>query len=436
MGFVSTYLWTRGAVAARDDSMPTQTTATNDRQLSDVTNTPRDIGDWSAEELHTQKMEAVGQLAGGIAHDLSNLMTAMFGWLEIASSQLPPDHAAREALKMVDRAAQQAVGLTRSLLTFSHRTPAKTSRILLNTSVRDVSRLLGRVLPASIDQRIRVSEEDVWIDGDDGQIQQVLMNLALNARDAVKTRGRIEIALDISPRRDLPKAGGADDFPDGAAVLRVTDTGCGIPEGLRPRIFEPFFTTKDRHRGTGLGLAIVHAIVTECSGCVTVESQIGRGSEFRVYLPRCSAPGAPCDASDTSGAGEESREVGVMVIEDNPHVRAMLTTVLVDAGHRVFEAADGIEGRALFADHRDDIEMAVVDLDLPKINGLDVLDALLKMKPETAAVVITGYPLSDESTRRLADMGCTLLRKPFQVTDLIRLVVDVGRDRRGCELNA
>ncbi len=379
--------------------------------------------------LQNQKMEAVGQLAGGIAHDLSNLMSAMFGWLEIAASQLPPDHSARESLKMVDRAARQAVGLTRSLLTFANQTPSEKATINLNDTVREALYLLGRLLPARIEQRSVIPSDPIWVHADATQIQQVVMNLALNAQAAMPQGGVIEVDLGTAPPERLPGTDRPHHLPLGAATLRVRDTGCGIPDELKSRIFEPFYTTRDRARGTGLGLAIVHAIVNDHHGWIDLESQVDQGSTFTVYLPRAERPATTSTDTHPERLNAPG-DAGVLVVEDNSLVRAMLTTVLVDAGYRVFEAADGPQGLAVFRSSCSDIDVLVVDLDLPGINGVEALDTMLDLQPETAGIAISGYPLSESVKAHLSGLGCSVLNKPFQVPDLKRMIASVLQGQR------
>jgi PAS domain S-box-containing protein len=376
------------------------------------------------ELLQAHKAEAVGMLAGGIAHDFNTLLTAIFGWLEIASSELPAEHSARDALRMAEKAARQAVGLTRSLLTISHRAPTEMQRIRLDDVVQESVRLLARLLPASIEQRVELPEETVWIDGDAAQVQQVLMNLAVNARDAMPDGGTLWIKLETRPRSAVPKAAHRESFSGGVAVLSVRDSGCGLTPDVEARALEPFFTTKSRERGTGLGLSIVQAIVTSHGGWIDIDSEVNRGSTFTVYLPRKEPAAVPVEAEPCK-LEETASPACVLVVEDNDLVRAMLATILTDAGHSVREAADGEEAIRLLTEHADEIDLAIVDLDLPKVNGVNVLATASKLSSRLRGMGITGYPINDATRKRIEDMGYPILNKPFQVHAIKELVAQL-----------
>ncbi|MCH7526192.1 MAG: response regulator [Planctomycetes bacterium] len=377
------------------------------------------------ELLQAHKAEAVGMLAGGIAHDFNTLLTAIFGWLEIAGSELPAEHSARDALRMAEKAARQAMGLTRSLLTISHRAPTEMQRIRLDEVVEESVRLLARLLPASIEQRMELPEETVWIDGDPTQVQQVLMNLAVNARDAMPDGGTLWIKLETRPRTDVPKAAQCESFSGGVAVLSVRDSGCGLSPDVEARALEPFFTTKSRERGTGLGLSIVQAIVTSHGGWIDIDSEVDRGSTFTVYLPRKEPAAMPAEAEPCRQLEETAPPACVLVVEDNDLVRAMLATILTDAGHSVREAADGEEAIRILTEHADEIGLAIVDLDLPKVNGVSVLTTASKLSSRLRGIGITGFPINDATRKRIEDLGYPVLNKPFQVHAIKELVAQL-----------
>ncbi|MBN1510438.1 MAG: PAS domain-containing protein, partial [Phycisphaerae bacterium] len=266
-----------------------------------------DITDRRQEELQllqSQKMEAVATLASGMAHDFNNLLTAIYGYTELARASLPEDHEAVEPLRMVEQAASQASGVTRSLLTFSRRHGSHKQPLNLVNMLTEAMRLLRHVLPASVDivEDYR-SEGDIWVRGDPMQLQQVLMNLALNARDAMPDGGRLRISL----HRECEASGGGRSSVTGAdgngtVTLTVEDSGTGMSPDVQARVFEPFFTTKPRGQGSGLGLAVAHGVVTDCGGTVDVDSAVGRGTRVRIVLP-CCEPGPDRVKS------EEPREV-------------------------------------------------------------------------------------------------------------------------------
>ena len=286
-----------------------------------------------SELRHAQKMEAVGTLASGIAHDFNNLLTAILGCTELVALHLSDDHPARHSLTLIEKIAEQATGVTRSLLTFAHRAPTSKRPVDLLAVLSESSRFLGRLLPASIERLQDLPDAPVWINADVTQIQQVVMNLTVNARDAMLHGGRLHVSLSTRP---VVADGGVEE----EAVLTVSDTGVGMSEEDRTRIFEPFFTTKERGAGTGLGLSVVHGIVADHGGRIDVVSALGKGSTFRVLLPVSPPPEAPAERPAI-----RSREKGhgelLLIVEDNEYVLEVMTAALEPVGYRVVTACDG-----------------------------------------------------------------------------------------------
>jgi len=357
------------------------------------------------EELHqVQKMEAVGQVAGGAAHDFNNLLTVILGNAELARLTLPDDSSAATLLDQITQAAQKASTLTRSLLTFSRKLPAAKARIDLRACVAEAAGMLERILPASIKLDVAGAEgEPLWIRADPAQIQQIVMNLALNARDAMGEGGTLRIAA----------AAGPEDEPE-HAVLSVTDTGAGMTPEVLQRIFEPFFTTKPRGQGTGLGLSIVHGLVTDHGGRIEAVSTPGHGSTFTVRLPiaRDEAAGqeAPAMPETPLGAGQN-----LLLAEDDPLVAQVVSTMLRSLRYHVERVPDG---EALLEKARQDpgkFSLLIVDVDLPKLGGLDALRRLRADGILTPAIVATGT-VAPELGPDLPNTA--LLTKPFEVRDL------------------
>ncbi len=356
-----------------------------------------------------QKMEAVGTLASGIAHDFNNLLTAIYGYTELAKATLPEGHAASEALDMVERAAHQASGVTRSLLTFSRKGGAHKQPFDLALTIRETIRLLRHVLPASIELKDDVPvDRPVCINGDAMQVQQVLMNLAVNARDAMPGGGRLTIRLrtDASP-------------PPGRAIVTVEDTGAGMTEETRSRVFEPFYTTKPRGKGTGLGMAIIHGIVTDHRGVIDVESDLGHGTRLEVSLPCCEAaqaePAGREDRQRAPGRGER-----ILVVEDDAHVRAIVTSSLRSRGYEVIQAVDGIEAMEMMDTQGDRIELIVLDLDLPRKSGETCLEEIRTRGVKTPVIITSGSVQWNVDAEAMPNVHT--LRKPFQMVDLAGLV--------------
>lgn len=371
--------------------------------------------------LHSQKMEAVGTLAAGVAHDLSNIFTAITGYADEARRRLPADCGdVADALGEINEAANRATGIARSLLTFSRRTTPEKLPLHLGRSVKEAIRLLRPMLPATIELVMEISTTvpDLWIEGDASQIQQVVMNLLLNARDAMPDGGKLRICVmhDSSNRLTSSSAG----RHLGSAVISVEDSGIGIPESLKPRIFEPFFTTKPRGFGTGLGLAVVHGIVSGHNGRIEVESNEGRGTKFVVAFPCCEVP-----IGTTSTDQAEAMRVGngetILIAEDSRQVLAIIAMSLKSAGYNVIQAADGDEAVAVFKRHREQVRVAVLDVELPKITGPDCLTAMRELEPELPALFITGR-VADELNLAKDKPPTRFLQKPFRITSLAHII--------------
>lgn len=378
--------------------------------------------------LQSQKMEAVETLASGIAHDFNNLLTAIYGYTELARASLPEDHEAVEPLRMVEQAASQATGVTRSLLTFSRRHGSHKQPLNLVHVLTEAMRLLRHVLPASVDiaEDYR-SEGDIWVQGDPMQLQQVLMNLALNARDAMPEGGRLRIAL----RRECVGRGSGRSIAEadghGAAILTVEDSGTGMSPDVQARVFEPFFTTKPRGQGSGLGLAVAHGVVTDCGGTVEVDSAVGRGTCVRIALP-C------CESGPDRVKREEPREVvagrgeTLLVVEDDDHVRAIVTSSLRSRGYDVLQARDGAEAMQRLFESPEPIRLIALDLDLPGMSGEACLRELREAGIRIPVVVTTGS--TELGVESPPQQDVHVLRKPFQMADLVSLICRVLAESR------
>ncbi len=370
-----------------------------------------------------QKMEAVGTLAGGIAHDFNNILTAVLGHAELARMQRPAEAGVTKALDGIFQACEQASGLTRSLLTFSRSTPVQKSRVDFGLLVSDTVRMLGPMLPDAIEVECRtpVAGDAIWVEADRTQLQQVLMNLAVNSRDAMPGGGKIRISLEREPGQD----GDA-----GRAVLTVSDTGAGMPEEVRRRVVEPFFTTKARERGTGLGMAVVHAIVINHSGTMDIESRVGRGTRVSVRLPCCGAP-----SGETLSHPELERGRGrgerILVVEDNEQVLELISGVMRSRGYDVVEARDGAEAVEAYRKEPEALRLLILDVDLPKLSGTACLELIRKSGGEAPAILISGNPEFDQREGHRVGNGddVAFLAKPFAISRLADLVGKLlGRD--------
>ena len=401
------------------------------RDISDRKKAAEEKRQLAAQLYQAQKMEAIGQLAGGVAHDFNNLLTVITGNAELIESTLAENASAWPSLERIMEAAQQASGVTRSLLTFSSRIPIEMERIELRGVAQKTMHLLRRMIPAAISLVTDPpGRPPVWLSADRTQLQQVIMNLAVNARDAMPEGGTLRIGVaELSgeaAKAALPDLGAAELATDRVAQMIVSDTGVGMSPEVKDRVFEPFFTTKPREQGTGLGLAIVHGIVKEHGGCIEIDSVPGEGTTFKITLPVLEANTS--DGFAEEHALSESRIQGELVLlaEDNWNVRSVFATVLKKSGFQVLEASDGVSLMARFAERLGDIGLLILDVDLPKRSGLDCLREIRDRGVITPAIVVTGG--TKTAAEHDLDRYTVLLRKPFRTAKLQRLAIDLISD--------
>ncbi len=362
-----------------------------------------------------QKMEAVGRLAGGVAHDFSNVLAVVLGYTELMLRDLPPgDDRLRESAEGIIEAANRAVGVTRQLLTLSRKKLLRPEVLSLNKVIQDLGRLLGRAIGERIEFTTRL-QPDLWpVLADSDQLAQVLLNLSVNARDSMPDGGALEIASAnaplAAPARDL-------DLPAGNYVsLRVSDRGCGMTEEVRARIFEPFFTTKET--GTGLGLATVYGIVRQAGGAIRVETQLGRGTSFTVFLPaaeeRAQALAVPAAAAAPRGLGET-----VLVAEDEDGLRTLIGRVLGGSGYEVVAGRNGVEALEAARARGGRVDLLLADLVMPRMGGAELAGALAAEQPGLKVLFMTGHTDDAQVEDRLVDGGVELIHKPFTSESLL-----------------
>ena len=372
------------------------------------------------EQLHEmQRMEALGQLVSGVAHDFNNLLTVMMGCCDSLRSLLPAEHEALHVLSVIQETAEQATSVARSLLMIGCQGAGERKPVELRSMVRQSARLLRRLLPAGIELEVVADgSPPLWVESN-GQLQQVFLNLAVNARDAMPDGGLLSLKVysQISPAVNNQKTFHAP--APISAFLEVTDTGGGIQPELLPRIFDPFFTTKPQGKGTGLGLAIVQSIVRDHQGKITVKSQLHHGTTFHIELPCVeppeTSPAFAATSLETKGQGE-----CILIGEDNALVRALLTSKLRSLGYDVVAVGDGIEFLKTFSQCADRTKLLILDLDLPRLSGWDCLREIRYDGHEIPIIIITAQDVSELDTR--LDEFTTLLRKPFEVSQLGTLV--------------
>ena len=372
----------------------------------------REKRELEAKLLHAQRMETVGTLAGGIAHDFNNMLTSIFGYLDMAQDPELSRAEQTEYLGNVELAARQAAGITRALLAFS-RTSETEKRIVSATEVcLATSRLVNRIMPDNITQIWDIASDEILVLGDQTQLQQVVMNLVVNACDAMPDGGTVTIKLQDVPRDEEMDRGSS--HPGRYFYLSVADTGTGMSKEVRSRIFEPFFTTKPRDRGTGLGLSVVHGIVESHDGWIDVKSEPGKGSEFTVTMPRAEKEATVEDAATRENVLLPPETV-ILVVEDNDLVRAMITGYLQDIDLVVMQAGTCSEALEQARNHLGAVKIVLADLHLPDGKGLDVLDKIRADQPDIVGLLMTG------DTDRRFDYRSTsyyVLNKPFTLQEL------------------
>lgn len=381
-----------------------------------------------AEELlEAQKAEVVGRLAGGIAHDFNNLLMVILSHSEILTGRLDDDDPLRRNAHEIVKASHRGMELTRQLLSFSRKKEIHVQDLDLNAIVLSLERLIGMLIGESRELVIVSGPALAPIKADAGQIQQVLLNLAVNARDAMPHGGKlvietenVEAASERSPReRDLG--------PGRHVLLTVSDTGVGIDEETRSHIFEPFFTT--RKDGTGLGLATVRGIVKQSRAKILVDGEPGRGARFRIYFPAAEEAAASPEPRPRFDARREGRGT-VLVMEHEEAVRSLIREILEGWGAVVLEARTGEEALALCRNHPGSIDLLIADVVMPQMSGREVADLAAPLRPEMRLLFVSGYPQADVARYGVADSGNGFLQKPFmaaELTERVRWLLDEGR---------
>jgi two-component system, cell cycle sensor histidine kinase and response regulator CckA len=369
------------------------------------------------EQLHqAQKMEAIGCLAGGIAHDFNNLLTAIKGTTQLVLQDLAPDDPVREDLAILEDAADRAARLTKQLLAFGRRQQASAAVVDLNGLVTEMGKMLARLLPSSITLETTLEAAPLRVRADPSHLEQVLVNLVVNARDAMPSGGQLTIETRAAT---VDIAGQAT--PGKYVVLSVRDNGTGMDAATCARIFEPFFTTKESSKGTGLGLATVYGIVEQCGGFIRVQSDLGRGSEFTIHLP--ATADAPTKRTAETTVVSNAPAATILVVEDDDGVRAFACRALERLGHRVLEAATADAAFDLIARTHEPIDLVLTDIVMPGMSGRELAVRLSIERPNLRLLLMSGH--TDESaTMQTAEDAVPFLQKPFSME---RLAAYIGR---------
>jgi two-component system cell cycle sensor histidine kinase/response regulator CckA len=378
----------------------------------------------------SQKMEALGRLAGGVAHDFNNMLTAILGFCEMLDAHLDKPGKVRKDADQIRKAGERASALTRQLLAFSRRKVNQAQVLDLNHVIVGVVQMLGRLIGENI-QVITDLKADLWhLKADPGQAEQVIMNLALNARDAMPAGGQLTLAttsLEVNETAGAQRA-----VPPGQyVVLEVTDNGTGMDAETQARIFEPFFTTKEQGKGTGLGLSTVYAIVTQNDGFIRVNSEPGQGTTFELYFPRTDDE-VSCDPEPSKANPEPPQgSKTILLVEDEELVRSMIHGALVKRGYQVLEASNGWDALQIVRDSESPIDLLLTDMVMPLMGGQELARRLLCLRSKTKVLLTTGYGdewLAMQAERLPTEMDYLL--KPFTSETLIRKVGELLEERR------
>ena len=371
--------------------------------------------------LQAQKMEAVGLLAGGVAHDFNNVLTAIGGYAELVREDLPGEDARRHDVEEILRATERAATLTRQLLAFSRRQVLAPRVLDLNGVVAGVDNMLRRLIGADVELRTALAPELGAVRADPGQLEQVIMNLVVNARDAMPRGGKLTLEtanaeLDESYALEHPAV-----VAGPYVMLAVSDSGVGMDAATQARVFEPFFTTKEKGKGTGLGLATVYGIVKQSGGNIWLYSEPGRGTTFKIYLPRVDQPPEQLAAAPAPRAAPRGSET-VLLVEDDEAVRALARKMLAAHGYTVLAAASGAEALKLAADHTGPIHLLVTDVVLPGMSGRELATRFQSVRPGLKVLYTSGYTDDAVVHHGVLDPGIAFLQKPFTSGTLARKV--------------
>jgi signal transduction histidine kinase len=362
-----------------------------------------------------QKMESIGNLAGGVAHDFNNLLTVILGECEITAMQQPAGGEVAQSLDAIKGAAVSAAALTKQLLTFSRRQVVSPRLLDLNDTIRSFAKILRRLVEESVQLDFRLSETPQQVHADPGQIEQVLLNLVANARDAMPDGGRVTIATSPVSSNGTPPA--RTTLPPGRYVeLSVSDTGTGMSPEVKARLFEPFFTTKPVGSGTGLGLATVHGIVKQSGGHIGVQSAPGAGTTFTVHLPAAASiehngAALPDDANVLQGSET------ILVVEDNTALRRLTERILRAHGYTVLGAANGVQAQKIAEGHAGEIAVVLTDVVMPDHSGPALAESIRERRPATKVVYMSGYTAHHDRAS-----GHGFLQKPFTSKQLLTTV--------------
>jgi len=397
------------------------------RDITDLKKAEEARKEMQSQLLQVQKMDSIGRLAGGVAHDFNNMLSAILAYSEFAYLKIPEDHPARGNLQIVLSAAEKAAALTRQLLVFSRKQVLEKKVVNLGGTIDNTGRMLSRIIRKNVELDIRAHRDRRNILADQGQIEQIIMNLALNARDAMPLGGKLVIeTFDLLVDGDS-EAPLQEMEPGAYAALSVKDTGEGIPPGVREKIFDPFFTTKEEGKGTGLGLSTVYGIVRQHGGHILVDSEKGRGSTFTVFFPVTEVV-----AEETlmeKETGKVTGEEAILAVDDDDSIRMILADTLEPLGYTLSVTANGEEALRIMEKSSGRIDLLLADVMMPGMNGKELAEVFRKRWPETKVLLMSGYA-SDDLESYLSNRGSVrFIEKPLtpgKLASTVREVLDAA----------
>jgi len=377
------------------------------------------------EELaQSRKMDAIGQLAGGVAHDFNNLLTVIMSYSSLLLGDIEATDPRRQDVQEISDAAERAAALTGQLLAFSRKQVMHTRPISINTVITGLEKMLRRLIGEDIELMVALGDPLHLVNADPGQLEQVVINLAVNARDAMPNGGKLHIITSNSALPPDSRGERAESSANGHVMLSVADTGVGMTREIQQRVFEPFFTTKEQGKGTGLGLATVYGIVTQSGGEVRLHSEPMGGTTFRIFFPALAHAGESRPAVPENQAVPRGDET-VLIVEDDASLRALAARVLESSGYNVLLARNGVEALALCAGYQGRIDLVASDVVMPEMSGRPLVEKLAETRSETKVLFMSGYTDDDVMRRGVLDGRTAFIQKPFTATQFARKVRDV-----------
>ena len=370
---------------------------------------------------HSQKLDSVGRLAGGIAHDFNNKLMAIMGYSELAAGEIPEGNPAKDYVRKILESSVKAKELTQSLLAFSRRQPVSLLPVNLNSIVGSIKRLLLKTAGEKIDCELTLTDKDIKVFADSDKIEQVLMNLANNAVDAMPDGGSLTIGTDVvvldSKSANLHGLDKDGDY----GVITVSDTGMGMDEEIKAKIFDPYFTTKERGKGTGLGLPIVYGIVKQHHGHIEVISEPNKGTTFKIYLPISEKT----TVNTTTNTNQFEKAKTILVAEDDEDVRALVMRIVERSGNHVIAAINGEDAIEKFEEHKDKIDMLLFDVMMPKKSGKDAYNSIKKLMPDIKVLFMSGYSENVITNKEICEEGLTVIQKPMSADNLLKKIEEL-----------